>query len=193
MYTRSCSRFERDRGLNNKTRIHTGNDRRRRGAPRGRGRPCGAHKASPRLISLSPSSCPFSSPCHAAAFPRAENARPVPGIQSERQHRPSLPLSLPQSSFPLHPAVISSTRSPGLYQARPGQARLARSRVPSPVRLSVPLPDRRPVHCTTAASVQCGRARKRVLRGFRYLSIVENKCEITGRARCCATMWKCIY
>lgn len=107
------------RGLNNKTRIHTGNDRRRRG----RGRPCGAHKASPRLIPLPPpssSSCPFSSPRRAAAFPRAENARPVPGIQSERQHRPSLPRppSPCPPSFPLHPAVISSTRSPGLCQAR---------------------------------------------------------------------------
>jgi len=142
VYTCVRSQFERDRGLNNKTRIHTGNDRWCRGGRR----PCGAHKASPRLILLSPA--PLSSPRHsiAAAFPRAENARPVPGIQSERQHPPSFLLTLPQPPFHLYPAVISSTRSPGLCQAR-----LARGRVPPPVRTIVCPSSPRPVWRGAAA------------------------------------------
>lgn len=157
MYVRSIllsvrARSWAHRGLNNKMRIHTGNDRRRRGAPRGRGRPCGAHKASPRLIPLS------------LILP-VLHATPCRGIPAGRKREASTrdPVREAASSLPpATPVPSSSCRHFVDPFARfvPGQARLARGRVPPPVRLSVPSSDRRPVHCTTAASVQRGRARK---------------------------------
>lgn len=118
---------------------------------------------------------------HPARSPRRATPRHSRGPKTRGQYQGSslrgsiVPPSLPPSLLSAILVPSSSCRHFVDPFARfvPGQARLARSRVPSPVRLSVPLPDRRPVHCTTAASVQCGRARKRVLRGFRYLDSRE--------------------
>lgn len=102
------------RGLNNKTRIHTGNDRGE--APRGRGE--GPAEPIKQVPDLSPSIPPRRAPppSHSAAFPRAENARETSTGDPVREAASPLP----SPPFPsLHPAVISSTRSPGL----PGRAR----------------------------------------------------------------------
>jgi len=182
-YTRSCSRYERDRGHTEGlitrrvyTRATIGSVEGHR--ERGEG-PAEPIKQVPDL-SLSPSSspCPFSSPRHAAAFPRAENARPVPGIQSERQHHPSLP----RPPFPLHPTVISSTRSPGLCQARPGLLVAVYHRP-----FVCPSPRPSAGWCIAPRRRRCSVVgHEKVSRGFRYLSILENKCEITDRARAVA-------
>lgn len=158
--------------------LHTRNGDRRGG---GGGRPCGAHKASPRLIP------PASPPRCSAAFPRAENqARgQYRGIQSERRAAsrplvssfssfspPSAPFSCLRRPFPLslrrHVPFSSRRHFVDSFArfARPDQARLALAgRVPPPVRLSVPS-----AWCIAPASMQRGnRLREKVDggRGFR--------------------------
>ena len=92
VHTYVRSQFERDRGLNNKTRIYTGNDRWCR---EGR-RPCGAHKASPRLIPLSCSSL-FSSALHCRGIP-AGRKREASTRDPVREAASSLLLSYPPAA-----------------------------------------------------------------------------------------------
>jgi len=139
------------RGLNNKTRMYTGNDRGERGGKR----PRGAHKASPRTYPP-PRRRPTRRRRRRAAFPQAENARPIRG-SSPGGGIALFPLP-PSPACPPRRPVISSSRSPGL----PG-----RGSAPSctTVRSSV-----RPLGRCIAPrrSVRRGRVRKSP-RGFRRL------------------------
>jgi len=184
---RSCSRFERDRGHTEgliTRRVCTratieGRRRRRRRRRRwregweGRERPRGAHKASPRTYP--PPAVPLARR-RSAAFPQAENARPVPrGSSPGGGIALSLPRRVPprSSACPPRRAVISSSRSPGL----PGRGSApscttARSSVRPLGRCNAP---RRSV------GRRCGVVGYEKVRGVSGVSpIVQNKCEITA-------------
>lgn len=167
---RARSRFESrpwaPRGLNNKTHthmyiLHTGNGDRRpvEGAPLGEkgDRPCGAHKASPRLMPPAPSR--RRSLFRGIPAGRKPGARPIPRdpVQEKSSISPSRlfllflllfllpPFSRRRRPFPLslrrHVPFSSRRHFVDSFArfARPDQARLALAgRVPPSVRLSVP-------------------------------------------------------
>lgn len=153
-------------GLNNKTRIHTrATIGGRRGASRGRGRPCGAHKASPRLISLS-SSHPARSPRH--AMPRHSRGPKTRGQYQGSSPRGSIvPPSLPPSrgALPRSLFILPSFRRPVRQVcARPGQAR------------SWP--------CTTArSSVRPPRPAGAARRGGRCIAPRQRRCSVVGHEK----------
>lgn len=131
--------------ITRRTRTHEYATHEERGSARrrGGGRPCGAHKASPRLIP--PASPPAAVPRHSRGPKTRREANTEGSSPREEQHLalsslpspPSPPLLLPSpasaalslcpsvATFLSRPAVISSTRSPGLPgQTRPGSRSL---------------------------------------------------------------------